>query len=75
MLTIKNLPLYWRFSEKQSSHPTIPSTIDFTFDVNETLGMIIEKKRSFVVYIDEVYRADANIGYMIDGHNLSKLWC
>ena len=73
MLTIKNLPLYWRFSEKQSSHPTIPSTIDFTFDVNETLGMIIEKKSDRLLSIlDDVYRADANIGYMIDGHNLAQ---
>ena len=73
MLTIKNLPLYWRFSEKQSSHPTIPSTIDFTFDVNETLGMIIEKKSDRLLSIlNQVYRADANIGYMIDGHNLSQ---
>lgn len=73
MLTIRNLPLYWRFTENQSTHPTIPSTIDFTFDVNETLGMIIEKKSDRLLSIlDDVYRADANIGYMIDDHNLSQ---
>ena len=73
MLTIKNLPLYWRFTENQSAHPNIPSTIDFTFDVDETLGMIIEKKSDRLLSIlDSIYNADANIGYMIDGHNLSQ---
>ena len=72
MLTIKNLPLYWRFTEVPSEHPKIPSVLDFTFDIDDKLGMIIEKKTSqLLTVLDEIYKADANIGYMIDGHNLS----
>ena len=75
MLTIRNLPLYWRFTDQKSFHRNIPCKIDFTFDIDQTLGMIIEKKDKLLLDIlHNVYEEDANIGYMIDGHNLSQTY-
>ena len=75
MLTIRNLPLYWRFTDQKSIHRNIPSKIDFTFDIDQTLGMIIEKKdKPLLDILHNVYEEDANIGYMIDGHNLSQTY-
>lgn len=75
MLTIKNLPFYWRFPQTLVPHSVIPQVYDFTFEVNSQLGMIIEKQDDELRRIlDAVYLENANIGYMIDGHNLSMTY-
>lgn len=73
MLTIPNLPFYWRFEKQLSKHDLIPEKLDFNFDVDGSLGLLIENKSSDLLNIlDQVYLANANIGYMIDGHNLAN---
>ena len=72
MIKIKNLPLYWRFLEKPAKHSVIPSTYDFVFDFDASREMIIEKRdQKLNNILDNIYKENANIGYMLDGHNLS----
>ena len=71
-LTVKNLPLYWRFSEKNLAHPAIPPRYDFQFSYNNELSLFTEKQTPELLNIlDNIYQENANIGYMIDGHNLA----
>lgn len=72
MLTIQKLPLYWRFIEEPLEHMKIPSNIDFTFEIDKSLDLMIEKKTpDLISVLNDIYNEDANIGYMIDGHNLA----
>jgi len=72
MLNVPNLPFYWRFEEHLLKHNSIPEKYDFIFDVDADLGLLIERKSaSLLGILNQVYVENANIGYMIDGHNLS----
>lgn len=72
MINIPNLPFYWRFEDRLAKHNSIPEKFDFIFDVDSDLGLLIESKSANLLKIlDQVYLENANIGYMIDGHNLS----
>ena len=73
MLRIKNLPFYWRFEKNLICKDEIPALYDFIFEIDNELKLIIEKKDPTLINIlNNVYKENSNIGYMIDGHNLSN---
>jgi len=72
-LTIKSLPLYWRFVETLEPHSLIPTLYDFTFSYDSDLCLFVEPLTTDLLNVLEmIYSAEANIGYMIDGHNLAE---
>jgi 2-polyprenyl-3-methyl-5-hydroxy-6-metoxy-1,4-benzoquinol methylase len=72
-LTLEDLPFYWRFDDKLDQHPSIPDRYDFTFSYDTELSLFIEPRdQNLLNLLQQVYHADANIGYMIDGHNLAE---
>ncbi len=72
-LVLEDLPFYWRFENKPEQHPSIPARYDFTFSYDADLSLFIEPRDpSLLNLLDKVYHAEANIGYMIEGHNLAE---
>lgn len=69
---INNLPLYWRFFKKKGLHSSIPTNYKFIFDYDKNLGLITgNKSKYFQKILKKIYREEANIGYMLEGHNLA----
>ena len=72
-ITIPEVPLYWRFKNNLDKCNGIPEKLNFTFDYDEELNLYIEPRDSKLLEIlNNIYKAEANIGYNIDGHNLGK---
>ncbi len=70
---ISNLPLYWRFFKKKKPHNSIPSNYKFTFNYDKKLGLISgNKSKHFQTILKKIYKEEANIGYMLEGHNLAR---
>ena len=69
---IENLPLYWRFGKNLKKIQGIPELYKFNFNFDKKLGLIIgNKDPEFKKILNKIYKQNANIGYMIDGHNLA----
>ncbi len=72
-ITIPEVPLYWRFKNNLDKCNGIPEKLNFTFDYDEELNLYIQPRDSKLLEIlNNIYKAEANIGYNIDGHNLGK---
>jgi 2-polyprenyl-3-methyl-5-hydroxy-6-metoxy-1,4-benzoquinol methylase len=71
-MTFEQLPFYWRLKEKNSPN-IVPDFRPFQFDFDESLQLIIQKRdRHTLNYLEEIYMAESNIGYLQDTNEIAK---
>ena len=71
-MKIDKLPLYWRLKEKGSTN-IVPDYMPFEYDFDESLQLIIQKRNSETLeYLEEIYKAESNIGYLQDANEIAK---
>jgi 2-polyprenyl-3-methyl-5-hydroxy-6-metoxy-1,4-benzoquinol methylase len=71
-MKIEKLPLYWRLKEKGSPN-IVPDHMPFEYDFDEGLQLIIQKRNSKTLeYLEEIYKAESNIGYLQDANEIAK---
>lgn len=73
-LDLNEMPFYWRLHDRGApAHPGIPQRLPYSFGVDPALGLLIERRNpSLLACLEEVYRAESNVGFMQDGHSLAK---
>ncbi len=72
MLTIPDMPLYWRSKDSPDVKPGDPPVrYPFVFDFDRDLNLLIERRdpRLTELLID-IYSRPVNVGYLQDGNNL-----
>lgn len=71
-MRIDKLPLYWRLKEKGSLN-IVPNYMPFEYDFDESLQLIIQKRNEETLeYLEEIYKAESNIGYLQDLNEIAK---
>lgn len=71
-MRIENLPFYWRLKERGSPN-IVPDQRPFEFDFVESLQLLIQKRDALTLeYLEEIYKAEYNIGYLQDGNEIAK---
>lgn len=72
-LELGPIPLYWRKKSSPAAANAFPNSYPFTFSYNEDTGLISQsvtaKLRNL---LNEIYRADSNIGYLQEGSGLAQ---
>ena len=64
---------YWRVTDAPSTHPEIPAFLPFAFAFEPSLQLVIQQRNPEVLgWLDRVYREDANVGYLQEGHALAN---
>lgn len=71
-MKIDKLPLYWRLKEKGAAN-IVPDFMPFEYDFIESLQLIIQKRNTeTLAYLEEIYKAESNIGYLQDENEIAK---
>jgi SAM-dependent methyltransferase len=72
-LDLGEVPFYWRVKESVSQPPhDLPARLPFAFSFIDELQLVIQKRDPEVLkWLDRVYREDANVGYLQEGHSLA----
>ena len=71
-MRIENLPFYWRLKERGSPN-IVPDQRPFEFDFVESLQLVIQKRDALTLeYLEQIYKAEYNIGYLQDGNEIAK---
>jgi 2-polyprenyl-3-methyl-5-hydroxy-6-metoxy-1,4-benzoquinol methylase len=72
-LELGNVPFYWRVKSTPQQPPLdIPARLPFSFGFVEELQLVIQRRNPTVLeWLKRVYREDANVGYLQDGHALA----
>ena len=73
VISISNLPFFWRIKKHvQDKVPEIPERFLFEFSIIPEIQLIIEKRNHDLDrHLSDVYKLDANIGFLQDGHALA----
>jgi 2-polyprenyl-3-methyl-5-hydroxy-6-metoxy-1,4-benzoquinol methylase len=72
-LKISEFPFYWRINSTSNPHRRIPSKLPYSFGIMKSTNMLIEKRSSKLLGdLNLVYKQNANIGFLINGHSLAK---
>ncbi|VVN26763.1 class I SAM-dependent methyltransferase [Pseudomonas fluorescens] len=73
-LDLGNVPFYWRSKVSVASPPlNIPSRLPFSFSCDEKLSLIIQERNPLVLdWLERVYKENANVGYLQEGHALAQ---
>jgi SAM-dependent methyltransferase len=73
-LDLNEMPFYWRVKASAGDvHASIPPRLPYSFGVLPELGLLVERRSdSLLASLEEVYRAESNVGFMQDGHSLAK---
>ena len=70
-LKISEFPFYWRINNTSNPHRRIPSKLPYSFGIMKSTNMLIEKRSSKLLGdLNLVYKQNANIGFLINGHSL-----
>ena len=71
-MKISKLPFYWRLKERGSKN-IVPDHREFDFDFIESLQLVIQRRDDLTLdYLEQIYRAEYNIGYLQDGNEIAK---
>ena len=71
-MTFDQLPFYWRLKEKNSPN-IVPDFRPFEYNFVESLQLIIQKRdKETLNYLEEIYKAESNIGYLQDKNEIAK---
>ena len=73
-LAIADMPLYWRIRKPgMAPHPSIPATLPLRLRFDAELGLVRQEMDDRLrSVLREIYLAESNIGYLQEGHTLSK---
>jgi 2-polyprenyl-3-methyl-5-hydroxy-6-metoxy-1,4-benzoquinol methylase len=68
------VPFYWRVKKTANQPPdNIPKCLPFVFSFIEELQLVIQNRNPDVLkWLEHVYKEDANVGYLQDGHALAE---
>ena len=74
MIEIKELPFYWRTKETMDEeHGLIPENFPYKFELDQKNGLLRQcVSPSLKTILEEVYRAESNIGFLQDDHSLAS---
>ena len=72
-LELGEVPFYWRIKKSITQPPQdIPARLPFAFSFMDDLQLVIQRRDPEVLkWLEHVYREDANVGYLQDGHALA----
>src|SRR5947207_15954861 len=72
--TLPEMPFYWRTkSDPIDDVDGPPSRMSFVFSYDARLDLIIEERSDrLAAVLNDVYRREANVGFLQDGHSLAK---
>ena len=67
------VPFYWRVKRTALQTPhDVPACLPFAFSFIEDLQLLIQKRNPVVLqWLEHVYKEDANVGYLQEGHALA----
>lgn len=73
-LELGEVPFYWRVKKTPAQLPyDVPSRLPFAFSFMEDLQLVIQKRNPVVLqWLERVYKEDANVGYLQEGHALAE---
>lgn len=73
VLELGDVPFYWRTKATPDQQPLdIPARLPFAFTVDAASGLVLQRRDPRVLkWLERVYREDANVGYLQDGHALA----
>jgi hypothetical protein len=73
-LELGEVPFYWRIKKTAIQPPhDIPTRLPFAFSFMEDLQLVIQKRNPVVLqWLERVYKEDANVGYLQEGHALAE---
>ncbi|MDC1527533.1 class I SAM-dependent methyltransferase [Gammaproteobacteria bacterium] len=73
ILELGDVPFYWRVKSSPEQMPdNIPARLPFAFDFDEDLQLLIQHRDNKVLdWLEHVYKEDANVGYLQEGHALA----
>lgn len=73
-LELGEVPFYWRVKKTPAQPPyDVPARLPFAFSYIDHLQLIIQKRDPGVLqWLERVYKEDANVGYLQEGHALAE---
>ncbi|HEV8646186.1 MAG TPA: class I SAM-dependent methyltransferase [Burkholderiales bacterium] len=73
-IDLPEMPFYWRIRKSSADqHRSIPGRLSYSFGLRPDIDLVIEKRNDRLLSsLREVYREESNIGFLQDGHTLSK---
>lgn len=72
-LKISDFPFYWRINKNFNNHLSIPSKLPYSFEIMKKTPLLIENRnQKLLKHLNLVYKQNANIGFLINGHSLSN---
>ena len=74
LLELGEVPFYWRVKKTSVQQPhDIPARLPFAFTFVNDLQLVIQKRNPVVLkWLERVYKEDANVGYLQEGHALAE---
>lgn len=72
-LELGEVPFYWRVKKTALQPPyDVPLRLPFAFSFMDDLQLLIQKRNPVVLnWLERVYKEDANVGYLQEGHALA----
>lgn len=73
-LELGEVPFYWRIKKTAVQPPhDVPARLPFAFSFMDDLQLVIQKRNPVVLqWLERVYKEDANVGYLQEGHALAE---
>lgn len=73
-LELGEVPFYWRVKKTAIQLPhDVPARLPFAFSFMDDLQLVIQKRNPVVLqWLERVYKEDANVGYLQEGHALAE---
>jgi 2-polyprenyl-3-methyl-5-hydroxy-6-metoxy-1,4-benzoquinol methylase len=74
LFDLGEVPFYWRVKTTLTQMPRdVPVRLSFAFSFIDELQLVIQKRDPITLrWLERVYKEDANVGYLQDGHALAK---
>jgi 2-polyprenyl-3-methyl-5-hydroxy-6-metoxy-1,4-benzoquinol methylase len=74
LLELGEVPFYWRVKKTAAQAPhDVPARLPFSFSFMEDLQLVIQKRNPVVLrWLERIYKRDANVGYLQEGHALAE---
>ena len=68
------VPFYWRVKQTAMQPPhDVPARLPFAFSFIDDLQLVIQERNPLVLqWLERVYKENANVGYLQDGHALAE---
>jgi 2-polyprenyl-3-methyl-5-hydroxy-6-metoxy-1,4-benzoquinol methylase len=74
-LNLGMMHFYWRLTDNAQPGNPVPTTLPFSFEIDETLGLLKQTRSPEVEKaLKAVYQHEANVGYLEEGNDLALLY-